>query len=153
MKNIIGALFVLLTISNFAQLKYPETKKVDVVDDYFGTKVADPYRWLEDDNSEETANWVIEQNKVTDEYLSRIPFRDKLKTRFEKLYNYPKYGAPFRAGDKYYFFKNDGLQNQSAMYVKDNLEGEAKVFFDPNKLSEDGTVSLATFAFSKNGKT
>ena len=153
MKNIIGALFVLLTISNFAQLKYPETKKVDVVDDYFGTKVADPYRWLEDDNSEETANWVIEQNKVTDEYLSRIPFRDKLKTRFEKLYNYPKYGAPFRAGDKYYFFKNDGLQNQSVMYVKDKLDGEARVFFDPNKLSEDGTVSLATFSLSKDGKT
>lgn len=153
MKNIIGVFFVLLTISNFAQLKYPETKKVDVVDDYFGTKVADPYRWLEDDNSEETARWVIEQNKVTDEYLSRIPFLDKLKTRFEKLYNYPKYGAPFRAGDKYYFFKNDGLQNQSVMYVKDKLDGEARMFFDPNKLSEDGTVSLATFSFSKDGKT
>jgi len=153
MKNIIGVLFVLLTISNFAQLKYPETKKVDVVDDYFGTKVADPYRWLEDDNSEETAKWVVEQNKVTEEYLSKIPFRDKLKGRFEKLYNYPKYGAPFRAGDKYYFFKNDGLQNQSVMYVKENLDADAKVFFDPNKLSEDGTISLATFAFSKDGKT
>lgn len=153
MKTIIGVLLLLMITSNYGQLKYPDTKKVDVVDDYFGTKVADPYRWLEDDNSEETANWVIEQNKVTDEYLSRIPFRDKLKTRFEKLYNYPKYGAPFRAGDKYYFFKNDGLQNQSVMYVKDKLDGEARVFFDPNKLSEDGTVSLATFSFSKDGKT
>ncbi len=153
MKNIIGVLLLLMISSNYGQLKYPDTKKVDVVDDYFGTKVADPYRWLEDDNSEETANWVIEQNKVTDEYLSKIPFRDKLKDRFEKLYNFPKYGAPFRAGDKYYFFKNDGLQNQSVMYAKDNLESEAKVFFDPNKLAEDGTISLATFAFSKDGKT
>lgn len=153
MKNIIGVLLLLMISSNYGQLKYPDTKKVEVVDDYFGTKMADPYRWLEDDNSEETANWVIEQNKVTDEYLSKIPFRDKLKDRFEKLYNFPKYGSPFRAGDKYYFFKNDGLQNQSVMYVKNNLEGEAKVFFDPNKLSEDGTVSLATFAFSKDGKT
>lgn len=153
MKTIIGVLLLLMITSNYGQLKYPETNKVDVVDDYFGTKVADPYRWLEDDNSEETASWVIEQNKVTDEYLSRIPFRDNLKTRFEKLYNYPKYGAPFRAGDKYYFFKNDGLQNQSVMYVKDKVDGEARVFFDPNKLSEDGTVSLATFSFSKDGKT
>ena len=153
MKNIIGVLLLLMISSNYGQLKYPDTKKVDVVDDYFGTKVADPYRWLEDDNSEETANWVIEQNKVTDEYLSKIPFRDKLKDRFEKLYNFPKYGAPFRAGDKYYFFKNDGLQNQSVMYAKDNLESEAKVFFDPNKLAEDGTISLATFVFSKDGKT
>lgn len=153
MKNILGVLILLMVTSNFAQLKYPETKKSDVVDDYFGTKVTDPYRWLEDDNSEETAAWVVEQNKVTNEYLSKIPFRDKLKERFEKLYNFPKYGAPFRAGDKYYFFKNDGLQNQSVMYAKDNLESEAKVFFDPNKLSEDGTISLATFAFSKDGKT
>ena len=152
MKTIIGVLLLLIT-SNYGQLKYPETKKADVVDDYFGTKVADPYRWLEDDNSEETASWVVEQNKVTDEYLSKIPFREKLKDRFEKLYNFPKYGAPFRAGDKYYFFKNDGLQNQSVMYVKDKLDGEARVFFDPNKLSEDGTVSLATFSFSKDGKT
>jgi prolyl oligopeptidase len=134
------------------QLKYPETKKVDVVDDYFGTKVADPYRWLEDDNSPETAEWVKEENNVTNEYLSKIPFRDKLKKRFEELYNYPKYSAPFRAGSKYYFFKNAGLQNQSVMYVKDNLDSEPKLFFDPNKLSEDGTVSLSALSFSKDGK-
>jgi len=134
------------------QLKYPETKKVDVVDDYFGTKVADPYRWLEDDNSPETAEWVKEENKVTNEYLSKIPFRDKLKQRFEELYNYPKYSAPFRAGSKYYFFKNDGLQNQSVMYVKNKLDSEPKLFFDPNKLSEDGTVSLSALSFSKDGK-
>ncbi len=152
--KIITGIFLLLIITTInAQIKYPETKKVDVVDDYFGTKVPDPYRWLEDDNSDETARWVIEQNKVTNEYLSKIPFRDKLKSRFEKLYNYPKYGVPFRAGKKYYFFKNDGLQNQSVMYVKGKLDGEAKLFFDPNKLSEDGTVSLATFGFSKDGNT
>jgi prolyl oligopeptidase len=153
MKLLTGVLVVLLASLNIAQLKCPETKKTDVVDDYYGVKVADPYRWLEDDNSQETAAWVIEQNKVTDEYFSKIPFREALKNRFEKLYNFPKYSAPFRAGNKYYFFKNDGLQNQSVMYVRDNLDGEAKVFFDPNKLSEDGTVSLATFAFSKDGKT
>ena len=152
MKLILGVILLLISISGFAQQKYPETKKVDVVDDYFGTKVADPYRWLEDDNSEETANWVAEQNKVTDEYLSKIPFRDKLKKRFEKLYNFPKYTAPFRAGSRYYFFKNDGLQNQSVMYVKDDLNGDAKVFLDPNKFSEDGTKSLSNISFSQDGK-
>lgn len=152
MKSILGAILLMISIYSFAQLKYPETKKADVVDDYHGVKVADPYRWLEDDNSEETANWVIEQNKITDEYLSQIPFREKLKERFTRLYNYPKYSAPFRAGSKYYFFKNDGLQNQSVMYVKDDLNSEAKVFLDPNKFSEDGTKSLSNISFSKDGK-
>ncbi|HQF41308.1 MAG TPA: prolyl oligopeptidase family serine peptidase [Ignavibacteriaceae bacterium] len=153
MKNIIGVILILTIMYGCSQqLKYPETKKVDVVDDYFGTKVADPYRWLEDDNSPETAEWVKEENNVTNEYLSKIPFRDKLKKRFEELYNYPKYSAPFRAGSKYYFFKNAGLQNQSVMYVKDNLDSEPKLFFDPNKLSEDGTVSLSALSFSKDGK-
>jgi prolyl oligopeptidase len=152
MKIITGVLIVLLTSLNFAQLKYPDTKKVDVVDDYHGTKVADPYRWLEDDNSAETAAWVKEENKITDEYLSKIPFREKLRQRFEQLYNFPKYSAPFREGDKYYFFKNDGLQNQSVLYVKDKLDGESSVFLDPNKLSEDGTKSLSGISFSKDGK-
>lgn len=152
MKLITGVLIVLLTSLNFAQLKYPDTKKVDVVDDYHGTKVADPYRWLEDDNSAETAAWVKEENKITDEYFSKIPFREKLRQRFEQLYNFPKYSAPFREGEKYYFFKNDGLQNQSVLYVKDKLDGEASVFFDPNKLSEDGTKSLSGISFSKDGK-
>jgi len=152
MKILTGVLIVLFASTICAQLKYPVTKKGNVVDDYHGTKVSDPFRWLEDDNSEETKAWVIEQNKVTNEYLSKIPIREKLKQRFEKLYNYPKYGAPFKAGDKYYFFKNDGLQNQSVMYVKEKLDGEAKLFLDPNKLSEDGTVSLSTYSFSKDGK-
>ncbi len=154
MKNLIGVILILTAIVGCSQkLKYPETKKVEVTDDYFGTKISDPYRWLEDDNSPETAEWIKEENKVTDEYLSKITFRDKLKQRFEELYNYPKYSAPFREGSKYYFFKNDGLQNQSVMYVKDNLESDPKLFFDPNKLSEDGTVSLAALSFSKDGKT
>ncbi|MCJ7553010.1 MAG: prolyl oligopeptidase family serine peptidase [Ignavibacteriaceae bacterium] len=155
MKTLIPITAVLILLPLFisiAQIKYPETKKVDVIDDYHGMKIADPYRWLEDDHSEETKAWVTEQNKVTFGYLESIPFRDALKKRYTKLFNYPKYGAPFRAGEKYYFFKNDGLQNQSVMYVKDKLDGEAKLFLDPNKLSEDGTKSLSNLSFSKDGK-
>ena len=121
---------------------YPQTKKVDVVDDYFGTQVADPYRWLEDDRSDETKAWVKEQNKVTDAYLAQIPFRKALLERLSNLSNYEKVGAPFKRHGKYYFYKNDGLQNQDVLYVQDTLDGEAKVFLDPNKLSTDGTVAL-----------
>lgn len=135
-----------------AQLQYPETKKTDVVEDYHGTKVADPYRWLEDDNSEETKAWVKEQNKLTGDYLSKIPFRDQVKKRLEELWNYPKYSSPFKEGEYYYFSKNDGLQNQSVIYRQVGLKGEPEVFIDPNKLSEDGTVALAGWGFSKNSK-
>ncbi|MBS4034015.1 MAG: S9 family peptidase [Ignavibacterium sp.] len=152
LKTILITAVLLFQTGLLAQFQYPETKKVDVVDDYHGTKVADPYRWLEDDHSEETKAWVTEQNKVTFGYLESIPFRDKIKERFTQIFNYPKYGAPFKAGDKYYFFKNDGLQNQSVMYVKNDINAEAKVFFDPNKLSEDGTKALSTFSFSDDGK-
>ncbi len=143
--------FFMTTIS-YSQLNYPTTKKGDVVDEYFGTKVADPYRWLEDDNSEETKAWVNEQNDVTNTYLSKIPFRDKIKTRFAELYNYPKYSSPFKGGDNYFFFKNDGLQNQSVLYIQKTLESQPEIFLDPNKLSSDGTVSLSTLAVSKDGK-
>ena len=155
MKTLISITAVLILLPLFvstAQIKYPETKKGDVIDDYHGIKIADPYRWLEDDHSEETKAWVTEQNKVTFGYLESIPFRDALKKRYTKLFNYPKYGAPFKAGEKYYFFKNDGLQNQSVMYVKDKLDSEAKLFLDPNKLSEDGTKSLSSLSFSEDGK-
>ncbi len=131
---------------------YPQTKKVDVVDDYFGTQVADPYRWLEDDRSDETKAWVKEQNKVTDAYLAQIPFRKALLERLSNLSNYEKVGAPFKRHGKYYFYKNDGLQNQDVLYVQDTLDGEAKVFLDPNKLSTDGTVALTGISFSKDGK-
>jgi prolyl oligopeptidase len=143
--------FFMATIS-YSQLNYPTTKKGDVVDDYYGTKVADPYRWLEDDNSEETKSWVNQQNDVTNSYLSKIPFRDKIKTRFAELYNYPKYSSPFKGGDNYFFFKNDGLQNQSVLYIQKSLESQPEIFLDPNKLSSDGTVSLTTLAISKDGK-
>ncbi len=133
-------------------LTYPETKKVDQVDDYFGTEIADPYRWLEDDNAEEVKAWVEEQNSATFSYLENIPYRDKIKSRIEELYNYPKYSSPMRAGDYYFFYKNDGLQNQSVIYVQKGLDGEPEVFIDPNALSEDGTVRIYLIGFSKDDR-
>ena len=131
-------------------IDYPETKKGDTEDVYFGTSVNDPYRWLEDDNSEETAQWVKAQNEVTFDYLDRIPFRDKIKEKLTEMWNYEKYTAPFREGEYTYFSKNDGLQNQYVVYrQKDNAEPE--VFLDPNKFSDDGTTSLSTLSFSKDG--
>ena len=131
-------------------LKYPTTKKVDTVTTYFGTEVKDPYRWLEDDMSNETATWVGEQNKVTFDYLANIPYREALKNRLEKLWNYEKIGAPFKEGDFTYFYKNNGLQNQYVLY---RFKGEEtpEVFLDPNTFSEDGTTSLGGLSFSKDG--
>ena len=131
---------------------YPVAEKDNTVDNYFGKEVADPYRWLENDTSAATAAWVEAENKVTNAYLAGIPFRDKVKQRLTELLNYEKIGAPSKKNGKYYFFKNDGLQNQSILYVKETLDGEAKVLLDPNKLSEDGTVALAGTSFSNNGK-
>lgn len=133
-----------------ASLTYPETKKGEVVDTYFGVEVADPYRWLEDDRSEETAAWVKAENEVTFDYLAQIPFRDQLKKQMEEAWNYEKIGAPFKEGDFTYFFKNDGLQNQSILYRKD-AEGKEEVFLDPNKFSADGTTSLGSIDFSEDG--
>ena len=135
-----------------AQLTYPETKTEPVVDDYFGTKVADPYRWLEDDNSKETAEWVEAQNKVTQAYLAKIPYREAFKNRLKKLVNYEKMGVPFKKNGKYYFYKNDGLQNQSVLYESETLGGKARLVLDPNKLSDDGTVALNSTSISKDGK-
>lgn len=135
-----------------ANIKYPTTKKVDSVDVYFGQEVPDPYQWLEDDNSDETAEWVAAQNKITNEYLARIPFRDELNARLTEIWNYPKYGVPFKRGGKYFFFKNDGIQNQSVLYVQSALDEEPTVMLDPNKLSEDGTVALASMSITKDGK-
>ncbi len=111
---------------------YPVTAEVDTVDTYFGTAVADPYRWLEDDNSTETEAWVTAQNEVTFGYLNQIPFRNKIKERLEKIWDYPKYGVPFKKGDNYFFFKNDGMQNQYVMYIRKGLDAEPEVFLDPN---------------------
>lgn len=136
----------------FAQLIYPVTKKVGVSDNYFGTTIADPYRWLEDDNSEETKKWVQQQNAVTGAYLSSIPFRERVKERLSVLWNYPKYGAPRKEGNYYYFSKNDGLQNQSIVYRQAGLTANPEVFLNPNQFSVDGTVALSGTAFSKNAK-
>ncbi len=132
------------------KITYPKTKKGKVVDTYFGTKVEDPYRWLEDDRSEETAAWVKAQNKVTFDYLKQIPFRDELKKRLEKLWNYEKFSAPFKEGKYTYFYKNDGLQNQYVVYRQKGNE-TPEVFLDPNTFSKDGTVSLGALEFSKDG--
>ena len=132
-------------------LQYPTTQQVDQVDNYFGTDVADPYRWLEDDRSAETAAWVETQNELTFAYLRSIPFRDDIEKRLTTLWDYEKYSAPSREGDYYYFFKNDGLQNQSVLYQQKGLDGEPTVFLDPNQFSEDGTVSLGSYNFTKDG--
>ena len=131
-------------------LPYPETRKGDVVDTYFDTKVPDPYRWLEDDRSEETENWVIAQNKVTQGYFANIPFREKIESVVTDLINYERISSPFKEGEYTYFYKNDGLQNQSVLYRQMD-DGEPEVFIDPNTFSEDGTVSLATVSFSDDG--
>ncbi|WP_207493837.1 prolyl oligopeptidase family serine peptidase [Aridibaculum aurantiacum] len=150
--TLLGITCITMATSTSAQIKYPETRKVDQSDVYFGTTVADPYRWLEDDNSAQTKQWVEEQNRVTNEYLASIPYRDNVKARLEKLWNYPKYGAPYKKGKYYYFSKNDGLQNQSIVYRQVGLNGNPEVFLDPNKLSSDGTAALGGLAFSKNNK-
>ncbi len=133
-------------------IRYPETKKVDVVDDYHGTRVADPYRWLEDTNAPETQAWISAQNALTFGYLATIPEREAIRARLTELWNYPRHGTPYREGGKIFFFKNDGLQNQSVLYVQESLDGEARVLLDPNKLSEDGTVALSTTAVSPDGR-
>lgn len=133
-----------------AQIKYPKTKKTDKVDSYFETKISDPYRWLEDDRSAETAEWVKEQNQVTFGYLSTIPFRNAIKERMEKLWNYEKVSAPFKEGKYTYYYKNNGLQNQSVLYRKD-ASGKEEIFLDPNTFSKDATTSLDAVSFSKDG--
>jgi prolyl oligopeptidase len=153
-------LFVLLPVvlafaacqKEAARLSYPATKKVDQVDNYFGTKVADPYRWLEDDNAEEVKAWVKAENAVTFGYLDTIPFRPKIKARLTEIFNYPRYTSPFRAGEYYLFTKNDGLQNQSVYYIQRGLDGTPEVFLDPNTLSPDGTVRMNIIGVSNDDR-
>lgn len=131
MKKILIMAFTLCALSSFAQthkIVYPKTVKGNTVDTYFGVKVADPYRWLENDTSVATKNWVIAQNKVTSSYLSKIPFRQKIFDRFKSLNNYEKLGSPFKQNGKYYFYKNNGLQNQSVLYVQDSPTGTPVYF-------------------------
>ncbi|MEH2233460.1 MAG: prolyl oligopeptidase family serine peptidase [Nostoc sp.] len=133
-------------------LTYPTSHKSNQADNYHGTLVADPYRWLEDPDSEETRTWIEAQNQVTFGYLSEIPAREKIKQRLTKLWDYEKYGIPFQEGDRYFYFKNDGLQNQSVFYTLKTLDDQPKVLLDPNKLSEDGTVALSGLSISEDGK-
>jgi len=131
---------------------YPETKKVNVTDDYHGTSVPDPYRWLEVDTAAEVEDWVKRQNKVTYGYLDQIPFTEDIANRFEELYNYPKLSSPYKAGEYYFFYKNDGLQNQSVIYRQKGLDGEAEVFIDPNEINPEGTTAISVVGFSKDYK-
>ena len=154
MKKLIFLLVLTTTVASYGQkqnnVKYPQTKKGETVDLYFDTKVNDPYRWLEDDKSAETVAWVKSENEVTYDYLSKIPFRAALKDRLQKLWNYEKIGSPSIEGNFSYFFKNNGLQNQSVLYRKD-ASGKEEIFLDPNTFSKDGTTSLGEMDFSKDG--
>ena len=133
------------------RIEYPPARRSDVVDDYHGMKVPDPYRWLEDPDSPETRAWIEAENRLTAAYLAQIPAREAIRRRLTALWDYPKFGAPFHKGGRYFFFKNDGLQNQSVLYAQGSLTGEPQVLLDPNLLSQDGTVALSTLAVSEDG--
>ena len=157
MKNFLFGAFTLLGFYNaFAQnnypLTYPKTRKGDQVDNYFGTKVSDPYRWMEDENATEVKDWVEAEKQVTQAYLGQIPFREKIKNRITEIINYPKYTAPARVGEYYIFSKNDGLQNQPVEYIQKGLDGTPVVLIDPNKMSSDGTAALTLDGSSKDNK-
>jgi len=149
-----SAPLALLFLSYFssAQFQYPVTKKVDQTDNYHGTIVTDPYRWLENDTSAETKKWVEAQNDVTFKYLNSIPFRDSIKSRLARVYNYERYGIPFQNNGYYYFYKNDGLQNQSVLYRQKGLSGKVETVIDPNSFSADATTQLDHFEVSKDGR-
>ncbi|MBK8504532.1 MAG: S9 family peptidase [Saprospiraceae bacterium] len=133
------------------KIDYPLTEQDSVFDDYHGHQIADPYRWLEDDHAENTKSWVTAQNTVTQQYLDQIPYRDLIRKRLEQIWNYERFGTPFKRGGKYYYFKNDGLQNQSVLYVQESLEAPAAVVLDPNSFSVDGTISLGSISFNHQG--
>lgn len=144
--------FFLVSNLNSQPIQYPKTKKIDHVDEYHGVKVNDPYRWLEDNKSNETGKWVEAQNKITEDFLSKIPYRESIKKRLTDVWNYERYSAPSKIGENYIFSKNDGLQEQSVVYIQKGLDGTPEVFLDPNKLSNDGSVSLAGLSFSNDYK-
>ena len=148
---VFSLLTIILSCQNTNNLKYPTTEKSVVIDSYFGTDIQDPYRWLEDDLSEETMDWVNNQNKTTFNYLNSIPYKKNIKKRLEQIWNYEKRTSPFNEGDYTYYYKNNGLQNQYVVYRKKDSEDE-EVFLDPNSFSEDGTISLTGLDFSKNEK-
>lgn len=152
MKKHFAFLMFIAPLLAAGQLQYPTTKKGETVEDYHGTKVADPYRWLEDDNSEETKAWVQAQNKVTFDYLATLPQRDKIKKRLEELWNYPRYSSPSKKNEYYYFYKNDGLQNQAVLNRQKGLDGKPEEFLNPNTLNKEGIAALGSTSFSKSGK-
>src|SRR5688500_82138 len=135
-----------------APLSYPKATKIDHVDDYHGTKVADPYRWLENPDSPESREWIDAQNKITFDFLGKIPEREKIKQRLTDLWNYERFGVPFKEGKRYFISRNDGLQNQSVLYTMDTLTAEPRVLLDPNKLSTEGTVALKGYAITEDGE-
>ena len=150
------AFMLSVCVAGIAQEKmtYPTSKTVEQIDEYFGVKVPDPYQWLENDvrESDEVKNWVERQNEITFKYIENLPFREKIESRLTQLWDYEKYGTPYKRGGRYYYSKNDGLQNQSVVYRMDRLEGEPVELIDPNKWSDDGTVALGGLAFSEDGK-
>ncbi len=156
MKRLALSLFILSIVTFFLhaqeKLQYPKTAKVDVVDDYFGTKVADPYRWLEEDTSAAVAAWVREQNALTFNYLDGIPFRPRLKKQLQQLYNYPKYSAPYQKKGYVVYSKNDGLQDQSVIYIQKGFQGAPEVLLDPNAFSKDGRAKLGGLSYSNDMK-
>jgi len=147
-----GILVLAASLAVAQNLQYPVARKMEQIDSYHGVKVSDPYRWLEDDRSEETTRWVKGENEVTFSYLDKIPYRAQVMKRMEQLYNYPKYVQPFRRGSLYFFSKNDGLQNQNVFYVQMGLEGTPELLLDPNKFSADGTSRLHALTVSKDGQ-
>ena len=131
---------------------YPDAHKVDQIDDYHGTKISDPYRWLEDVDSPQTLEWIKQENDLTFSFLEKIPARNKIKERLTKLWDFPKASSPYKKGGRYFQFRNSGLQNQDILYVSESLTDEPRVLLDPNTLSEDGTVSLNNWSVSPDGK-
>lgn len=145
------SLTTLFYCNSFAQIKYPESVMNDQKDTYFGMEIRDPYRWLEDDNSAATKKWVVEQNEVTQDYLKQIPFRDSVKARMDKLWNFPRYKPTFRAGTQFFYFRNNGLQNQDVLFYKKGIDYVGMLFLDPNTVDSNGTVSISDVKGSKDG--
>jgi len=152
MRIIPMALVIATALAAQSPLTYPPTRKAEVVDDFFGTKVADPYRWLEDDNSAETKAWVEAQNKVTFGYLEQIPQRAKIQARITKLWDFEKFSAPFKRGKRYFYSYNTGLQNQAVLFVTEDPKAKGRILLDPNTLSKDGTVALSGISLTEDGR-
>ena len=157
-KNILLIVLLIFSIlfflrdSNQIEIIYPETRTILQEDDYHGIVVNDPYRWLEDMESDEVQNWIFEQQSLTKSYIDQIPFIDQIEKKLKERWNYPRMSTPFHHGNRYFFYKNTGLQNHSVLYCKDGLNGEEKIVLDPNLLSEDGSLSISMISVSKNGK-